>query len=91
MSDLRIKVKVEGRVQGVFFRETLRAEAERRGVRGSATNLPDGSVEAVFEGADHDVRAMVELARRGPAAARVDRLTEQAEEPVGDAGEFVTR
>ena len=62
----RLRVIVHGRVQGVFFRDTIRREAERRGVAGWVRNRRDGAVEAVFEGRREDVEAMVELCRRGP-------------------------
>ncbi|MBW3668186.1 MAG: acylphosphatase, partial [Actinobacteria bacterium] len=47
---IRRRVVVDGRVQGVFFRETCRRQAEAAGVAGEVRNLPDGRVEAVFEG-----------------------------------------
>src|ERR1041385_5889444 len=62
----RLHVWVSGTVQGVFFRESARAEAERRGVAGWVRNLPDGRVEAVFEGPAVEAEAMVDWCRRGP-------------------------
>lgn len=88
---VRTRVIVRGRVQGVFFRDTTRREAERRGVAGWVRNREDGSVEAVFEGEPDDVAAMVEFARHGPPGARVDELTEHAEEPEGLRGFEVRR
>ncbi len=54
---------VSGRVQGVFFRSEMRREATRRGVRGWVRNLPDGRVEAIFEGEEQNVKALVEFCR----------------------------
>jgi acylphosphatase len=54
-----------------------------RGVAGWASNEPDGTVEAVFEGAPADVEALVELARHGPGQAEVERLDVHDEEPEG--------
>ena len=74
MSDsgvIRRRVIVHGRVQGVFFRDTLRRMAESRRVGGWARNRDDGSVEAVFEGEADAVEALVEFCRRGPSRARV--------------------
>jgi acylphosphatase len=73
-------VIVHGRVQGVFFRDSTRREAARRGVAGWARNTPEGTVEAVFEGDEEAVAAMVEFVRRGPGHAEVARL-EVADEP----------
>ena len=72
-----------GEVQGVFFRDSCRKEAARRGVAGWVTNRLDGAVEAVFEGEPEAVGAMVELCRSGPGRARVERLEETSEEPEG--------
>ena len=78
---VRRRVIVSGRVQGVFFRDSLRGIAEARGVSGWARNRPDGSVEAVFEGEPDAVAALVEFCRSGPSAAEVSAV-EVAEESV---------
>lgn len=82
----RVRVRVRGRVQGVFFRAEARARAESLGVTGWIRNLPDGSVEAVFEGADEQVQSMVEWCRRGPAGSAVEAVDVEREEPAGEAG-----
>jgi acylphosphatase len=74
-------VVVSGRVQGVFFRATCARRARALGLGGSVRNMPDGSVEAVFEGASADVEAMVAWCRTGPELARVDEV-EVHEEPL---------
>ena len=84
MSDRqRRRVVVHGEVQGVFFRDSTREEAERRGVSGWVTNRSDGAVEAVFEGTPRAVDALVELCRSGPGRARVDSVEVFDEEPAG--------
>jgi acylphosphatase len=75
-----------GHVQGVFYRSSCRTEALRRGVAGWVTNRSDGAVEAVFEGDEAAVDAMIEWARLGPADAEVDRITVTDEPPEGRAG-----
>ena len=65
---------VRGRVQGVFFRDTVRSAAEREGVSGWVRNNRDGSVEAAFEGDPHAVERLVELCREGPPSARVEAV-----------------
>jgi acylphosphatase len=73
-------------VQGVFFRAEARARAESLGVAGWIRNLPDGSVEAVFEGEDERVESMVGWCRRGPTGAEVEAVDVEREEPVGEPG-----
>jgi acylphosphatase len=73
-------------VQGVFFRDSTRREAERRGVAGWARNTSDGTVEAVFEGSPDAVEALVEFVRGGPGHASVTHLDVTAEEPEGLSG-----
>ena len=82
----RKRVLVSGQVQGVFFRDTCRRVAGQQGVAGWVRNLPDGRVEAVFEGDSADVAHMVSWARRGPRLARVDRLDVRDEPAEGLAG-----
>jgi acylphosphatase len=82
----RRRVIVHGRVQGVFFRDSTRDEAERRGVAGWVTNRDDGAVEAVFEGDQGAVSAMVSFCSEGPRRADVDRVEESEEEPEGLSG-----
>jgi acylphosphatase len=71
---IRRRVLVDGRVQGVFFRQSCRREAELRGVTGWVRNRSDGRVEAVFEGSPDAVEAMVAWCRGGPPGARVDEV-----------------
>ena len=63
---------ISGRVQGVWYREAMRLEAERLGVTGWVRNCRDGSVEAVVQGEESVLAAIVAWARQGPPAARVD-------------------
>ncbi|MDA0184888.1 acylphosphatase [Solirubrobacter phytolaccae] len=86
----RRRVIAHGHVQGVFFRESTRREAERRDVAGWAENRADGTVEAVFEGAPDAVDALVAFVRGGPGHATVDSVDVSAEEPEGLSG-FSTR
>lgn len=65
---------IQGRVQGVWFRESMRREAERLGVTGWVRNTPDGAVEAVVQGSGEAVDALIEWARSGPPMARVERI-----------------
>jgi acylphosphatase len=80
------RVVVWGRVQGVFFRATVRQRAEARGVRGWVRNSPDGTVEAWFEGDVDAVEALVEWCRRGPRGASVERVDVEEVEPRGVGG-----
>jgi acylphosphatase len=80
---LRYRVLISGRVQGVLFRDTCRRLAVQNGVAGWVRNLPDGRVEAVFEGQDGDVRRMVDWAHGGPGLAEVNDIAVQSEPPEG--------
>jgi acylphosphatase len=66
---------IHGRVQGVWFRESMRQEAERLGVTGWVRNRADGSVEAVVQGPVEAVDALLAWARSGPPMAQVERIT----------------
>ena len=78
VADERIRVRAQGRVQGVFFRDSVRREASRRGVAGWARNCADGTAE--------DVAAMVEFVRRGPGHAEVSQVEETREDVEGLSG-----
>jgi acylphosphatase len=82
----RAHVSVRGRVQGVSFRLETQARARQLGVAGWVRNVPDGSVEAVFEGDEEDVRRMVEWCRRGPRAAHVTSVDVRWEDARAEAG-----
>ncbi len=70
-------VVVRGGVQGVGYRAFVEHEASRHGVEGWVRNRRDGSVEAVFAGAQEKVDAIIAACRRGPYAARVDALDQR--------------
>jgi acylphosphatase len=83
---MRRRVVVHGRVQGVFFRDSLRRLAESHGVSGWARNTPEGDVEAAFEGEPVDVERLVSFARTGPPDAHVEAVDVHEEEPEGLSG-----
>jgi acylphosphatase len=70
----RARVLVSGKVQGVFFRAETADKARKLNVTGWVRNLPDGRVEAVFEGEEEDVHQMIEFCRNGPPLARVSSV-----------------
>ncbi|UJA21943.1 acylphosphatase [Thermoleophilia bacterium SCSIO 60948] len=72
-----------GRVQGVFFRDSTRREAERLGLAGWVRNADDGSVEGLLEGPEGAVDDGLEFLRGGPGNASVDRLDVSPAEPSG--------
>jgi acylphosphatase len=81
---VRRRVVVEGRVQGVFFRDTCRRVAADAGVAGWVRNRGDGSVEACFEGDEDAVARLVSWCRIGPPGAVVTTVRVTDEEPVGE-------
>lgn len=83
---------VHGRVQGVFFRDSTRREAQARGVGGWVRNRDDGTVEAHIEGEADAVEAMLGFLEGGPPQARVERVEVSEAEPEGaDPGGFAIR
>lgn len=78
----RVRLRITGRVQGVWYRGATEAEARKLGVDGWVRNCSDGSVEALLEGEPVAVRALVEWCRTGPPGARVTHLAE-CPEPAG--------
>ena len=83
MAPIRRRVEIFGRVQGVAFRAHTVDQARRLGAHGWVRNRPDGSVEAVFEGAPAVVEALVAWCENGPAWARVERIASSEEAPEG--------
>lgn len=83
---VRKRVVVQGFVQGVFFRDTMRRLAERHGVAGWARNNPNGTLEAVLEGEPDAVERLLEFAREGPRGADVERVEVVDEAPEGASG-----
>ncbi len=81
-----VRVRIEGRVQGVGYRAWAIGEARRRGLRGWVRNRRDGSVEAVFAGAPAAVAAMVAACRIGPAGAAVSSVEETPDRDDGADG-----
>lgn len=69
-----VRVSIEGRVQGVGYRAWVADTAIAMGLTGWVRNRRDGSVEAVFRGADADVARMLRACEEGPPAARVERV-----------------
>ena len=77
----RAHLFIKGKVQGVFFRANTVEKAKETGVNGWVKNLPDGRVEAVFEGSSEEVQEMIDWCTEGPEAASVESIDIQWEEP----------
>ena len=80
----RLRVVVSGRVQGVFYRAECAKRAREAGVGGSVENLPDGRVEAVFEGPEDAVDRLVAWCGEGSSWARVEHVEASEEQPTGE-------
>jgi len=83
------RLVAHGRVQGVWFRESMRREAEDLGVTGWVRNRADGTVEALVQGSQSAVDAIIRWARRGPEAAEVSAL--EVSEASGEFERFEKR
>jgi acylphosphatase len=86
--NVRARVVIGGRVQGVAYRFETQYAAERIGVHGWVRNRPDGTVQALFEGERGRVEEMIAWCRRGPALARVTAVDVSWEDYCGDLSDF---
>ena len=84
----RAHVYVSGDVQGVFFRDSTHEKAEQLGLSGWVRNLPDGRVEALFEGPSEKVREMVRWCEEGPPRAGVEKVEAEFDPAVGNLSGF---
>jgi len=89
MATVRRHVWIQGRVQGVNFRNAAKQVADQLHLTGWVKNLPDGRVEAVFEGAGDALEQVLTWCRHGPPASRVEELQVQAEPATGEFLRFV--
>jgi acylphosphatase len=81
-----VRVVIEGRVQGVFYRDWTRQTAQSLGLSGWVCNRRDGTVEAAFAGTEAAVSRMLDLCREGPPSARVSDVRVVAEDEAADEG-----
>ncbi len=88
MRKVRVHLIIEGRVQGVWFRESTKRKALSLGVYGWVRNLPDGTVEVVAEGDEDKVRELIKWCHKGPPAAKVTNVKVEEEEYLGEFNSF---
>ena len=88
MGNKRIHLIIEGRVQGVWFRESTRRQAVSLGVSGWVKNRREGTVEALLEGPEEAVMRLVVWCRKGPSAANVTGIHETEEAWRGEFNAF---
>ena len=91
MGNIRVRLIIEGRVQGVWFRDSTRKVANSLGVTGWVRNLPDGNVEAVAEGPAEQVQKLVEWCHQGPPYAKVTNVQQFQEQWKGEFRDFEIR
>ena len=89
MPTVRAHVLISGRVQGVFFRDTSRQQARLLRLAGWVRNLPDGRVEAVFQGEAAAVQQMIDWSHQGPPRALVEEVEVSWEDPQSESGFYV--
>jgi acylphosphatase len=88
MGKVRVRVIIEGRVQGVFFRHRTQEMAIKLGLKGWVKNRRDGRVEALFEGDQERVDQIIQWCHRGPSEARVSRVDLLWEDFTGEFEDF---
>ncbi|UNC91612.1 acylphosphatase [Candidatus Contubernalis alkaliaceticus] len=91
MERVSVHVFINGLVQGVYFRKSLKEEALKNNVTGWARNLPDSRVEAVLQGRKEDVKKVVNWAKHGPPRARVTEVEEDWQCPAKEYKKFRIR
>ena len=84
----RAHVLVSRMVQGIFFRSNTRHESDKRNITGWVRNLPDGKVEAIFEGEKNDVDELIKYCKEGPPGARVMKVEVYWENYSGEFKKF---
>lgn len=84
---VKAKLKIHGRVQGVFYRQSTREKARELGLSGWVKNMPDGTVEALAAGPETEVNQLIAWCRQGPAYARVEKVDVQMMDDSDAAGE----
>lgn len=84
----KVHVFISGKVHGVFFRAGIRDLASNLGINGFVKNLPDGRVEAVFEGNEGSVNEMIQFCRKGPSGAEVTDIKVFEEKPENSLEDF---
>jgi len=88
MTNLRVRLFIKGKVQGVFFRQALKIRAKKNNVNGWVRNLKNGRVEALLEGKDTDVSTLIEWCHAGSANARVEDIEIKNEKYKGEFSKF---
>ncbi len=91
MAKTRVHLYIEGKVQGVWYRAFTRDVATKYGIRGWVRNLPDGRVEAVFEGDESDIEKAIAECYKGPPAAVVTNIDIKKEPFKGEFNGFEIR
>ncbi len=84
----QIQIRIQGRVQGVFFRASAQREAKRLGLTGWVRNLKDSTVELVAEGEEAGIKDLIAWAQKGPSAARVENIDVRWRSFVGEFFDF---
>ena len=88
MVSRRVRLFVTGKVQGVFFRQSLKVIAKKNNIFGWIRNLPDGRVEAVLEGDEEKINMLIEWAHGGPANSRVEDVDIKNEKFIAEFSKF---
>ena len=87
----RVSLKIYGRVQGVFFRDSCRREAEKLGLSGWVRNEPDGTVQIIAEGEEEKLKEIAEWCKDGPEHAKVEKVEVKWLKPVGAFDSFTVK
>jgi acylphosphatase len=87
----QMKLKIYGKVQGVFFRRHTQSKARELGLTGWASNAPDGTVDVLAEGEEERLKELAVWCKDGPEHARVERVEPRWQKSIGEFSDFVIR
>ena len=91
LNQIQVKAIISGRVQGVFYRAETKKAADKFGIQGYVKNMPNGTVEAVFEGDNLIVNKMLDWCNEGPPASRVENVLSEKIEGLSNFEEFLIK
>lgn len=84
----RLKIRIEGKVQGVTYRYNTRNFAQKNNIKGWVKNLSDGTVSVVAEGEEKDLLKLIQWCKEGPTYAKVKKIEIEWSKYIGDLNEF---
>lgn len=86
-----VHITINGKVQGIWFRANTKQKAEQLGITGWVKNIPNGSVEAIFEGEENCIKEMIDWCQHGPPQAKVENIEIKEQSITNGFDEFLIK